>query len=355
MKIAITHPYSWPEVRRGAERITRETARALAARGHDVTLFSAGSAAERALVDGFLLVRFRRRFADPIRHERWFGARVVPALLVGHFDAVHSLMPYDACAATLTAKVAGHRTVYDEMGVPHRWWVTALPDRHARIWVIRHADVYGCMSEHALEPIERDWGGRGAIIPGGVRLAEFRPVEERAPQPTILFSGAIDEPRKGLVTLLDALALVAEHTPEVQLWLSGPGDPSDALAQAPAAAQERTKQLPLGAPKEQGRRYGEAWVTALPSQHDSFGLVLIESLASGTPIVVADHGAPLELVEPGVGAVSKAGDATSLAEALETALTLAQDPATAERCREVAARFDWDGAIAPLLEDLYAR
>ena len=80
VKVAITHPYSWPEVRRGAERITVESSRALAARGHDVTLFSAGAEASTTRTDGFTLVRFKRVFEQPHWHERWFGWRLLPAL-----------------------------------------------------------------------------------------------------------------------------------------------------------------------------------------------------------------------------------------------------------------------------------
>jgi hypothetical protein len=78
VKLAVTHPYSWPDVRRGAERIIVETARALAARGHAVTIFTAGSEASRRVEDGVTTVTFKRQWADPARHERWFGLRVLP-------------------------------------------------------------------------------------------------------------------------------------------------------------------------------------------------------------------------------------------------------------------------------------
>src|SRR5207244_5414092 len=90
MKVAITHPYSWPEVRRGAERIMVETGRALAARGHEVTVFTAGGAPGRDRHGGITTVRYRRVFVTPQRHERWFGWRVFPDLVRGRFDAVHS-------------------------------------------------------------------------------------------------------------------------------------------------------------------------------------------------------------------------------------------------------------------------
>ncbi len=110
----------------------------------------------------------------------------------------------------------------------------------------------------------------------------------------------------------------------------------------------------MGDPRGLAERYAQAWVTCLPSVGDSFGMTLIESLASGTPIVVANDGAPPELVTPLVGSVAEPHSAVSLSAALERGLELAQQPATQEHCRAAANRFDWDASIAPMLETLYS-
>jgi phosphatidylinositol alpha-mannosyltransferase len=355
MKVAITHPYSWPEVRRGAERIVAETARALGIRGHDVTVLTAGRSPGREHGGGVATVRYRRVFDDARMHERWFAARITPALARGHFEVVHSLMPFDALAAVATRRIGRHRTVYQEIGNPHGWWWAGIPDGRARQRVVRSVDVYGCMSRYSLRVLEQDWARNGVLIPGGVRLDTFEPARQRAPEPTILFSGALDEPRKHLDTLLAALALLARRVPDVRLLLSGPGEPGAVIAAAPVDSRTRTAILELGAAAEQGDRYARAWVTALPSEGDCFGLALVESLACGTPIVVADDGAPPELVTDGVGAVARVRDPRSLADALERSLDLARQTETVERCRSRAAAFDWDTAIAPLLEEVYAR
>ena len=360
MRIAITHPYSWPEVRRGAERIIVETARALHDRRHEVTIITSGTEGVGRRTDGFTTIKLRRRFSDGSRHERWFGARILPLLLRGRYDAVHAMMPSDALAAVIARPVARHRVLYEELGIPipGAWREPSpghppLKDRPIRHLIARSVDVYGCMSQHALDHYEQHFGtGRGALVPGGVDLARFEPADERAGRPTVLFSGIIDEPRKGVAVLLEAIALVAERHPDVQLWLSGPGRADDLLTTAPAAARERTDVLPLGDPADQGRRYGTAWATVLPSIFESFGMVLLESLACGTPIVVADHSAPPELARPGAGFVTDPGDPASLAEGICAALTIADDPATAGRCRDVAADYGWD-RLAERLERLY--
>ncbi len=353
MKVAITHPYSWPEVRRGAERIIVETARSLVHRGHDVTILSAGRSAGRSVEGGIRVHRVQRRFEDGVRHERWFGKRIVPLLVTGRYDVVHAFMPPDAAAAIRTRRFGGHRTLYDEMGIPVRDWWRGQPHHRDRLKVARDVDVYACMSRFAVEALERTCGRRGALLPGGVRLTEFQPAPARDPRPTLLFSGALDEPRKGVAVLLDALSLVIEKEPEAQLWLSGPGDARSLLLSAPTAARSRTTVLPLGQPGEQARRYGEAWATVLPSVNESFGMVLIESLACGTPLVVADHSAPPEQVTAATGSLCAPGDAISLAEAILRTLGLARRPGTVAACRAQASKYDWDAAIAPLLEELY--
>jgi phosphatidylinositol alpha-mannosyltransferase len=352
VRIGITHPYSWPDVRRGAERIIVESSRALAARGHDVTVLTSGGAASRRRADGVRTIRYRRLFPNGYRHEHWFGWRVLPALVAGRFDVVHSYMPWDALSSIRASRVTGHRTVYQELGNPIRSVVERRGDRPARERVIQDVDVFGCMSEFSRGHLERDWGRGGTIIPGGVRLAEFEPRTRHA-QPTILFSGAIDRPEKRVRELLDGVALLAEQRPDVRVLLSGPGDAVPVLDAAPTAARARTTALGVGDTGDLAGLYASAWVTCLPTLTDSFGLVVIESLASGTPVLAGPDGAPREVVDDRVGAVAATLGPSDIAHALDQALSLSQVPGTVEACQQVAARFDWDAAIAPLLEGLY--
>lgn len=353
MKLAITHPYSWPDVRRGAERIVVETARALAARGHTVTVLTSGWQPSRESQNGIQTIRIRRLFKDAHRHEMSFALRILPRLAAGRYDAVHSMMPLDALAATVTRRPGGHRVLYDEMGIPRREWWQHQRDGWARRMLVQKADVYACMSQFALDVLRADWEREGALLPGGVRVESFAPAERREDAPTILFSGLLDDPRKGVEDLLNAAVILSRTRPNVKVWLSGPGDPNAILSRVPEAAT-LTEHLPVGDPGGQAQRYGRAWVTCLPSVSESFGLVLIESLACGTPIVVVDDSAPPSLVTPQTGSVAKPHDPESLARSLDEALDLVQRSDTARLCRERAEQFDWDSAIAPLLERLYS-
>lgn len=355
MRIAITHPYSWPEVRRGAERIIVETARALARRGHDVTIFTAGhEPGTSTSSDGVRTVRLRQFTDRRHGHQATFAWRLFPRLVTGSFDVVHSLMPRDMAVAIRAQRFGGYRTVYDEMGIPFVTWTRRSRDGGARMRIVRDVDVYACMSRHALDRLEAGSDRRGVLLPGGVRLDEFQPAARRTDRPTLLFSGAMGAAYKRPGVLLEAASLLLEDVPDLRVWLSGPGDSAALMAAAPPAVRGHVEVLPLGDPDGLADRYGRAWATVLPSVGESFGMVLLESLACGTPIVVTTDAAPKELVSPGTGVTCSPDGPEPLAMAIREGLELARDPATATRCRESVRGHDWDDGIAPLLETLYA-
>jgi phosphatidylinositol alpha-mannosyltransferase len=355
LRVALTHAFCWPEVRRGGERYLHELAGSLARRGHDVTVIAGARRPGISNMDGYRVVRLPRgRPDDTFAAERRFARVLAPLLAARSFDVVHSLGPRDAAAALRSAhRHPARRSVYTCLGLPIRRSIEGRSDGRAHIEVINHVDVYGCLSRFAQDCLPNDFGRRGAITPGGVRLDRFRPTGERSERPTLLFSGAIDEPRKNVAVLLEAVAIVARTEPDVRLWLSGPGDATALLQAAPAAARERTEVLPLGTPDDQPDRYSAAWATVYATRFEAFGLTVVESLACGTPVVVSDHASLPELVEPQVGAVATVDDAASLAAACVEALGLSGQGDIRDRCREAAARHDWDTAVAPKIEALY--
>jgi glycosyltransferase involved in cell wall biosynthesis len=300
------------------------------------------------------VIKFRRIFSDPFHHQAYFGHVAFGALLAGNYDAAHALGVPDALAAVRARRLGRlGRSVYTQLGLPWREWWERQREASSHNKIVKYLDVYGCMSRYAVAMLEREYGRPGVWIPGGVSLADFRPAPRRAERPTLLFSGAIAEPRKNVALLLEALELVAKAEPEVELWLSGPGEAGPLLAGRPPAVIERVRLLGVGTTQEQPDRYGRAWAKVLPSRFDSFGQALVEALASGTPVVASDDGALLELVHDGAGVAFRAGDAEDLASACVVALKLARDPQTAARCRAVAEPFDWVSGLAPQLERIY--
>jgi len=363
MRIALTHVHCWPDVRRGGERWLHEVARALARAGHRVTILSTARRPRRSVEDGVHVVRLPWLRGSGLEQDVRFRWEVLAPLAVGRYDIVHSLGVPDAVASIATARLyRRRRTVYTNLGNPDRAYYRSLasgaePRAGRRVdqlhlRVVRDVDVYGCLSAYAAGKLQSDFGRRAALTPGGVDLQRFAPGAPRASDPTLLYSGSLTEPRKGVAMLLDALELMIDKEPNVRLWLTGPGDPRALLERATGRARDRVDVLPLGTPDMAGT-YSAAWTTVLPSVHEAFGLSLLESLACGTPIVGVRHASLPELVQPGVGALAEPDDASSLADACLQALDLVQQPDTMERCRSAAAPYDWDAGIVPRLVELY--
>ncbi len=202
-------------------------------------------------------------------------------------------------------------------------------------------------------------GGDAVEIPNGVDVPLFAhgPLLPGYPRtPTVGFLGRFTEPRKGMAVLLDALRLVAPDRPELRLLVVGRGD-ADALRRA--AGPELAARLDiLGAvddvTKAMALRSMDVYC-APNTGGESFGMVLTEALAAGTPVLASDLGAfraVLNAGEPGTeaGMLFPTGDAVALAAALAALL---DDPArraalgAAGRAR--AAEFDWPVVASAVL------
>lgn len=359
MRVALTSVHCWPDVRRGGERYAHELAAALTRAGHHVDLLSTGSRPGR---DAVLGVPVRRL---PVRRLRRYGALDVEAafglqalghltrpVLSGRYDVWHATSTSDGAAAAELGRLRRVRTVFTDHGFPARRSREARPDRRQHRAVVEHVGAYVCVSESAGAFLREDYGREPHVVPPGVRWSDHTP-GTRERRPTLLYAGALTEPRKGVADLLAAAALLAEEVPDLQVWLIGSGDPA-ALLDAAARPDLVTRCGPLddGALRA---AYGAAWVTVLPSVAESFGMTVVEGLACGTPAVVrTDSGGPAELVDrPGIGVLA-GPTPPELAQALHQGLELAARPGTTAACRERARDFDWDHAVVPRMLEVYA-
>jgi phosphatidylinositol alpha-mannosyltransferase len=340
VRIALVHPYSWPEVRRGGERYLHDLERWLTDRGHDVDLVTGA------------VPRLGRFGATPLDT---FGLDALPRLARQRYDVVHALVPSGGLAAAALLQpsvysVLGHPSLVNPPS-PH--WRRRLMTRAVR--TVRVATV---LSRSAADGLEGLTGRRPLVVPPGVRTADFAPKEGPVTgPPRLLFNAFAGDPRKRLGVLLAALPAVLEQHPGTRLALGGGGDLQpvlDALEPGVRRAVEPVlDDLGTGDLADVPARYREATVSVLPSVDEAFGLVLAESLACGTPVVCTGSGGPAEIVtDPLVGCVAEPDDARSLAQQVISALALAADPATVERCAAHARRWDWD-VVGPLHESAY--
>jgi glycosyltransferase involved in cell wall biosynthesis len=354
MRVALLNPVFWPEVRRGSERFARELADRLLARGHDPRLIvgHAGARTRAATEDGLPVVRVprlpegrlrRRLFEDHLTHVPFAEM----ALRRGDDDVAHALHHTDAVAAARWKRRSGRPVVFSYMGIPHR---QALANRRLRVETMRRAlagaDAVVALSETAARGFERWLGVEARVIHPGVDLGAFAPEPAaRAAEPTILCAADASQPRKRVRLLVDAFAHVRAQHPQARLVLSAPR----AFDTPPGVEwRDLDDRAALAAANR------EAHVAVLPSIGEAFGLVLVEALACGTPVVGADREAIPEVLggDERLGRLFAGEDPRALAAALVEALALVHDPATAVHCRARAEHFSWE-RTADAYVDLY--
>lgn len=358
MRVVLTSVHCWPDVRRGGERYVHELGAALRRGGHEVRLLSTGAPPRRTEVLGVpvrrLPTRRIRRYGE-LDVQAAFGLQSLAHLggggLLGRYDVWHATSTADAAAAALTGRAGRARSVFTDHGFPARRSREQRSDRALHQYVVDHVGTYVCVSASAASYLRSDFGREAAVVPPGVRLDAHRP-GRRASRPTLLYAGDLAESRKGVPLLVEAAARLREDVPDLQLWLLGQGAPPATVAAAPPGLVTRCESVDDETLRS---AYAEAWATVLPSTAESFGMTVVESLASGTPAVVrADGGGPAEIVtSPEVGRLA-GPTAEALAASCAEALELAQRPSTAECCRERAADFDWDLTVVPALLEVYA-
>lgn len=236
----------------------------------------------------------------------------------------------------------------------------------------RRAPLVLSTSRYCIERIRHHYGvaaHRLALVPEGIDLQLWAP--ERDPDelaaldarrdPHTVLCVARQYPRKRVIDLIEAFAIVVRRRPQARLVIIGDGPEHGALVQRrDALALEGVVRL-LGALPDDGEVrawYGRSSVFCLPSEQEGFGIVFLEAMASGLPVVSTTAAAIPEVVPDGrAGLLVPPRDPAALAEAL---LRLLEDDALRSRLRDCgrlhARGYSWErvadrflAAVAPLL------
>ncbi len=218
------------------------------------------------------------------------------------------------------------------------------------------------VSTVARDSVARYFPGQYRIIPNGIDVHRFRP--DLPPIPwmrdrrffTLLFVGRF-EPRKGLRFLLQAVALLRHRIPELRLVVVGDGPLKQYYRQF-IHPEVRDRILFVGQlPRELlPRYYVSADVYVSPATGaESFGIVLLEAMASGTPVVASRIPGYAQVLEEGrQGLFAEPESPRSIARAVET---LYRHPElrrrmAAEGRRTVLEKYSWE-QVAQQVETFY--
>ena len=210
------------------------------------------------------------------------------------------------------------------------------------------------VSPTAREVVRRHLGRDAVVVPNGLDVgaygtsdasaSELRPAR-RAPR--LLFLGRGGERRKGLDVLLAALPALRRAHPDLEVLVAGPG----ARALPPGCRS-------LGLVDEAGKRalLRSADVFVAPhTARESFGIVVLEAMASGVPVVASDlppFAALLGGAEDPAGRLFRRGDPGALAAAVSAALVEGRGRRT-DRAQVLAHRYDWS-VVGPEVVGVYA-
>jgi glycosyltransferase involved in cell wall biosynthesis len=347
VRAALLNPCFFPEVTRGSERLIRELANGLVASGHEPTLITSHPGApSRSDEDGLQVIRHwrppdarltRRLYPDYLTHVPFSYA----SLRAGSYDIAGAFYPTDALAAVRWAERSGRPAVFSYGGLPDR---AVLADRRHKLRILERA-VRGSAavvtsSRTAAEAMRRWMGVDARPIYPGVDLDAFAPNGTgRAAEPTIFCAASPDDSRKRVGLLAAAFARVRRERRDARLVLIEPRS-ADTLRRNGLDGDGIELIPQVDAPAALAPIYRHAWVTALTAYREAFGLVLVESLACGTPVVGTRDGAVPEVVNgDAIGRLFDGDDERAVARALLEGLELATDTATPAACRARAEEF----------------
>ena len=350
MRVGLVCPYAW-DVPGGVQAHVRDLAESLLALGHEVSVL--------APVDGDdplppWVVPAGRTVPVPYngsvarlcfgplslaRTRRWLRRGVNG----GRFDVLHLHEPtvpslsMIACFAARGAMVATFHTATARSRALQVFGTTLQPGLEKITGRI-------AVSAAARRVVVEHLGHDAVLIPNGVDVARFAVARPEHEGMRVLFLGRVDEPRKGLEVLLEAWPAVVDKVPGARLVVAGPGE---------VEADVDAELLGLVSEEAKPGVYAGADVYCAPNTHgESFGIVLIEAMAAGTPVVASDLEAFRRVLDDGeAGVLFPVGDADALAEALVGLL------ADRERRRQLAVRgsrvvqaYDWRHVTREIVE-----
>lgn len=359
----------------GVGRYTRELVRCLAARDDFRMIYVAGDPAE---VSAWLLDGQRAGAGAGERSTAGATAGAVartPVTIIPFRHTRHSPRVPLAWAA-VEAQVPGPRvswfpywdgawnaapgvvTIHDLIFLDAPGLI-GLPKRMVtRAWMQRM--VAGCravvtVSAYSAQRIRAEFprvGDKLHVVPNGVSPRFFAATRSaHIPKPYLLTVGN-KRPHKRFETAIRAFARLAAERPELELRMVGNRDAHAgalrALAEELGVAERVHDVAPMDDP-ELAQTYADAEALLVTSRDEGFGLIAVEAMAAGTPVIAVDRG-PMREVVGDAGVLVPFDDDAALAQALRT---LDREGCIA-RGRPRAAGFTWDSAAASLASVLLA-
>lgn len=371
MKIGIVCPYSW-DVPGGVQFHIRDLADHLIRLGHEVSVLAPADddtplppyvvSAGRAVPVPYngSVARLNFGFLSAARVRRW--------LHDGTFDVIHIHEPASPSLGLLSCWAAQGPIVatFHTSNPRSRAMIAAYPILQPALEKIRARIA---VSEYARRTLVEHLGGDAVVIPNGVDVdffarakpnPEWQSEEARGTAEegkgraggTIGFIGRIDEPRKGLPVLMKALPKILAERPGTRLLVAGRGDEEEAVEKLPEELRPRVEFLGMISDEDKARFLRSVDLYVAPNTGgESFGIILVEAMSAGAPVLASDLDAFAQVLDQGAaGELFANEDADALAVAATRLLGDSERRAELrERGRAHVRRFDWSTVGADIL------
>jgi phosphatidylinositol alpha-mannosyltransferase len=358
VRVGLVSPYSL-DVPGGVQVHVRDLAEALLERGHDVSVLA--PADDDTPLPAYVVPAGRavpvpyngsvaRLMFGPVsaaRVRRWLGD--------GGFDILHVHEPAAPSLSILAVWFADVPVVatFHTANARSRVMTAAYGILQATFEKI---SARIAVSEEARTTLVQHLGGDAVLIPNGLYVERFAKVDPRpvwqSGAGTVSFLGRLDEPRKGLPVLLQAWPSVVAARPGARLLVAGRGDTEEALDLLPRHVRGSVEFLGAVSDEDKAAMLASSDVYVAPQTGgESFGIVLLEAMSAGAPVVASDLVAFRAVLDEGrLGSLFPVGDAAALAAAV---LALLHDPAAraavSARASEAVQRYDWALVVEEVL------
>jgi phosphatidylinositol alpha-mannosyltransferase len=352
LKVGIVSPYGYPHPG-GVNEHVRHTYQAMRRMGHDVWIITSKYGRERAS-EGHI-IRLGTGYAFPANGSMgrvtvsWrFKERARELLAEHRFDILHfhePFVPFLSPTVLDQSDTVNIATFHAFGGFSPSYWVGK--SFAGRLADLLHGRI--AVSGAARHFINRYFPGEYRIIPNGVdldRFADAEPFEElRDGTLNILFVGRFEE-RKGLIHLLKAYHRLRKRHVDARLLVIGTGPKAREYRRFVGLRGVRDVEwLGRVSDDDKARYFASADIFCSPATgQESFGIVLLEAMAAGIPIVASDIHGYKNVLQRGVqGLLVEPRNAMALAAAL---YKLAGDPDLRHRMGEAgrarAPEYSWD-------------
>jgi phosphatidyl-myo-inositol alpha-mannosyltransferase len=359
MRVALVCPYRW-EATGGVQTHVRQLAAHLRGRGHHTLVLAPGrvdpAEPDVRIVSRTVAIRFNRSVAQ-ISPDPRAWSRVRRELDRFEPDVLHVHEPISPSTSMLATLAAGCPVVATFHAGSERKLAVRLASPVLRaVW--SRLDVMIGVSNAALELGARPFLAtpRVRVVPNGVDVDLFRGARaaDLPPGRRLLFVNRLD-PRKGFLVAVDAFAALAPDFDDLWLVVAGDGPERGAVRRLPGSLRERV--LMLGAvPHDRLPPYHAAADVFIgpATGGESFGIVLVEAMAAGLPVVASDIEGWREVVRDGVdGLLVPPSDPQALAAAVRRVLGDADVAGRLARGgRERSERYRWE-TVAQEIEAAY--